>query len=333
MDFPSGIFPKILISGDYNAFDEGWNGCGVYACSGNYVSQTYRIPWYIGSTDDLRYRIENQHIKELNRGEHRHNKPLQDSWNKHTKEEGFVWWCLETCERGQELIREQYYFDLYQPFIRIFGGFNIAEDARCPMKGRKQSQETIAKRVLKLKIPCSEEKKQKISKAQKGRISPPEELARLRKLADSQRGQKLSEEHKIKIKENHAGRKKFTLLSPTGEIIHGECIVDFCKIHSLSVACMSAIFQGKQKVHKGWRLPENQFWTRSHRKGKQYALLSPDGKIFQGTGIKELCKEYNLNAYYLGLVVKGEKESFKGWTRAPERPQVTLISSRISRQL
>ena len=35
---------NILISGNYNAFDDGWNGAGVYACSGNYVSKTFKYP-------------------------------------------------------------------------------------------------------------------------------------------------------------------------------------------------------------------------------------------------------------------------------------------------
>src|SRR6266516_5500915 len=111
---------KVLISGDYNVFNESWNSAGVYACSGLYKSETFKQPIYIGSAEDLQYRIEDQHINSLERNKHPHNPPLQNAWNKHSNKEGFVWWLLEICEPEKTLEREQVYLDLYRPFVDEF---------------------------------------------------------------------------------------------------------------------------------------------------------------------------------------------------------------------
>ena len=74
---------KILISGDYNVFHEGWNSAGVYMISGLYISQTFKLPIYIGSSINLSRRIEVGHIYYLNNNKHPDNPILQSSWNKH----------------------------------------------------------------------------------------------------------------------------------------------------------------------------------------------------------------------------------------------------------
>lgn len=181
---------KILISGNYNAFNEGWNGCGVYMCSGNYKSETFKRPIYIGSSINLQSRIENDHISELRRNKHCHNDPLQYSWNKH-KEENFIWYLLENCEKDQTFDVEQKYLDLYRPFVDEFGGFNIAKYSNNPLKDRKRSDKSKLKQSLTTKgiarpwsretglkygghnkgISCPEEIKQKISQAKIGKPS------------------------------------------------------------------------------------------------------------------------------------------------------------------
>lgn len=143
---------RILISGSYNAFKEGWNGGGVYMCSGLYKSDTFKYPIYIGSSDDMRYRIEYRHICSLERNTHI-NPVFQNAWNNHDNKEGFVWWLLETCLKEETLICEQKYLDLYRPFVDEFGGYNLSHIAGAPMKGRKHSEET----------------RRKISKAGRGR--------------------------------------------------------------------------------------------------------------------------------------------------------------------
>jgi group I intron endonuclease len=172
-------YPKILISGDYNVFNEGWNGCGVYMCSGNYASQTFKQPIYIGSTKNLEQRLTTKHIPELNRNKHG-NDVFQKCWNKHGKD-NFVWYLLETTSLESQYETEQKYLDLYRPFVDEFGGFNFAKFVVSPMKGRKTSEETKRKQSLRKigkptwnkGIPMSEEAKLKASITKLGKHYSP----------------------------------------------------------------------------------------------------------------------------------------------------------------
>lgn len=83
-------------------------------------------------------------------------------------------------------------------FIDRYGkekAMKMIESARLKKLGRKQSPETIAKRVIHLRRPCSEEKKKKISLAQKGRPK----LGFFKKEHKVNVGRKLSEETKLRI--------------------------------------------------------------------------------------------------------------------------------------
>lgn len=169
-------YPKLLISSSYNVFNDGWNGAGVYMCSGNYISETFKLPIYIGSATNLQNRIETEHISSLNRNKHPHNPPLQNAWNKYG-EKNFVWWLLETCEPEECFEIEQKYLDLYRPFTNEFGGFNICHFTEKTWLGLKHSSET----------------KQKMSKARAG-ISP------------WNKGMKWPEEIKVKISKSSLGK-------------------------------------------------------------------------------------------------------------------------------
>lgn len=115
---------KTLISGEYNIFKEGWNGCGVYVASGLYASTTFKYPIYIGSSVDLRRRIIKEHIPELNTNTH-DNPIFQAAWNNHSGHNNFIWILLEACNKEDAAYLEQDYFNLYRPFADEFGGFNI----------------------------------------------------------------------------------------------------------------------------------------------------------------------------------------------------------------
>ncbi len=49
--------------------------------------------------------------------------------------------------------------------------------------------------------------------------------------------------------------RKFTLLSPTGEIIEGSNLKAFAEQNSLSRGCLMNVLDGTSKEHKGWKLP------------------------------------------------------------------------------
>ena len=261
---------QVLISGQYNAFNEGWNGAGVYACSGNYVSDTFKIPAYFGSTKDLRHRIEDQHINSLEKGKHQHNRPLQNAWNHHSKNEGFVWFLIESCPPTKQILleREQYYLDLYRPFVDEFGGFNICHEVTGGMSGRKHSIET----------------KEKMSKIHKGSKMPAEYLARRintskangyvvseetkEKMRQNNIGKKHSEETKIKMSKSHIGKhfkteeakkelaknaaKTWHFYNPEGIEVEIFNLKEFCQNNNLSYACMDQVKRGNNRSHKGW---------------------------------------------------------------------------------
>ena len=213
----SGIYfePKLLISRNYNVFNEGWDGHGSYMCSGLYISNTWKLPIYIGGSETLQTRIESQHIPKLKSNKHENN-VFQKCWNIHNLKEGFVWWLLESCDLGNAWIIEQQWLNYYRPFVDEFGGFNVAHDVLRPMLGRYHSQET-KKKLSECKIGnknpmfggnFSEEHKRKISKNHSrhnlGKKSSPETC---NKISKKQIGRKLTTEWKQNISESISGEK------------------------------------------------------------------------------------------------------------------------------
>lgn len=280
----------VLISGSYNVFNEGWNGVGVYMGSGNYVSETFKIPAYLGSSNDLQYRIEDNHIDKLEKNKHPHNPPLQIAWNNHSKTDGFVWWLLESCDPNisqKELLeREQKYLDVYRPFVDEFGGFNIrhktngggvpcSEETREKMRiantgekngfyGKHHSEETKKKLSISRmgkKNPKSEATRLKLSKSLKGRVFSEETK---KKMSESRKGMVLSDETRAKMSESRKGKmekchefqmKSYTIKSSSGEIITFTGLKKFCRENNLHTAELLKLFKRERNCVKGWTLP------------------------------------------------------------------------------
>lgn len=216
---------KILISGDYNVFHEGWNSAGVYMISGLYISQTFKLPIYIGSSINLSRRIEVGHIYYLNNNKHPDNPILQSSWNKHGQD-NFVVWLLEVCEPEYTLEREQYYLDKYQPFKDEFGGFNINQT----VSGGSH--------------PMSEETKKKISIANKGHVVSEEsrnKMSKTRKLRLAS-GQIVNS----RLGKTHPSVQKKIRCIDTGEIFTS--IRDACKRYGLLEQNVGGVCRGIKKT-------------------------------------------------------------------------------------
>ena len=116
--------------------------------------------FYIGSSFDIHKRWS-QHKRALSNNKHC-NKYLQAAYNKY----GAGCFILEVvlyCDEANLLLEEQPLLDLYYGLDNCY---NLSKDALSPMKGRKQSEETINKKHNKV---LSEETKQKISRANKGK--------------------------------------------------------------------------------------------------------------------------------------------------------------------
>lgn len=88
----------------------------------------------------------------------------------------------------------------------------------------------------------SEKTRRKISKSKKGKPSPKGML-----------GKKHTEETKQKMSESKEV-KTFSVISPTGEIIHSKNVSKFCRDNNLCGGHFFKVLNGERKSHKGFRL-------------------------------------------------------------------------------
>ena len=120
---------------------------------------------YIGSTQDKKRRWR-EHKSNLKDNHHR-NQHLQNSWNKYGSEE-FEFLVIEDVQdKGDLLSREEFYLR-YINYHDPESLYNIALDAKAPMRGRKRPAEVK------------------------------------KKIGEGNKGKERSREHKRKISENHA---------------------------------------------------------------------------------------------------------------------------------
>jgi Mor family transcriptional regulator len=105
---------------------------------------------------------------------------------------------------------------------------------------------------------------------------------------------------------------EFSLKSPTGEIIKSRNVAKFCRENNLIEGCIWAVLTQKRISHKGWTLPNPK--KSKVREGRKFSLLSPEGELFTGNNLKEFCKNKNINADALYMVLNGQRKSHKGWT-------------------
>lgn len=109
--------------------------------------------------------------------------------------------------------------------------------------------------------------------------------------------------------------KEFAFKSPTGEIVRGKNISKFARENNLSLTAINQVIKGIQNNHKGWTLPETELITTiTRRKGNQFSIKSPEGKIVTDRNIAKFAKENNLSHKCLYRLIKGEIKSHKGWT-------------------
>ncbi len=245
-------YPKLLISGFYNVFKEGWNSPGVYMCSGLYKSETFKQPIYVGSAWNLQYRIEHDHIQSLERNNHPHNLLLQFGWNKHGKE-NFIWWLLEICSEDKTLEFEQKYLDMYRPFVDEFNGFNISHYAESGMKGRKHTQEARKKMSKAHKGKpsnmkgkhLSEESKKKLSNANKGKMP-----FNYGKKYSSERKAAMSKITKLLYEQGKIGTDKKIICKETGIIY--DSITKAALSLNINGTHISSVCSGKRKTCGGY---------------------------------------------------------------------------------
>ncbi len=106
--------------------------------------------------------------------------------------------------------------------------------------------------------------------------------------------------------------KNFKLQDPNGKIYSGVDIKTFCKIHNLNHFTIYRVMGGYLNHHKGWVLPGNP----PPRKPSFtiFKLKGPDGKIYEGVGLRKFAREQNVNVSGLHAILSKKYQSYKGWT-------------------
>lgn len=323
------ISPILLISGSYNILNTEINQAGCYMCSGLYSTESFRLPIYIGSSQDIGHRIEDEHIAQLDNHNHINN-PFQSSWNQHKEKEGFVWWLLENCQEEKLLEIEQKYLDIYRPFADEYGGFNLSHNASSPMKGRKKSKESIEKwrKTFKSTMDnghihgnkgkkASKETKEKMSKSFTGDKNSFYGKHHSEQTKEILRNQRLGKENKDIQGEKHPNYNHTVyhfINKETKEEFIGT-VFNFCKKFNLYKSNTINVTKRKVKSANGWTLFDNsnEFIKYKIKDTTLYKFKNLEtGEIFEGTK-RDFCNKYKLESGNVAALVKKRYKTTQGW--------------------
>jgi len=196
---------------------------------------------------NLRVRC-NAHFALLRRGVH-DNIYLQNAWNKYG-ESSFEFVIIEYVMPFMCLDREQYWLDKLKPFGKIGYNGNRIADKPPSAKGRTASTSTRQKisESAKNKPPVSDETRQKLSNAHKGKPLTKEHR---QKMSEARKGRIHNAEARQKMSE--AGSRYYIITNPDGIEFDVVGLKQFCIANSLYQSCMTRVAQGKVRQHKGWK--------------------------------------------------------------------------------
>ncbi len=242
------------------------------------ASGVYRIictptsKFYIGSAVNLWKRWKD-HRHALNKGNHP-NRKLQHAWNKYGKK-AFTFEILEIVLIPELLTaREQHYFDTLKPFGKR--GFNLVPVAGSNF-GMRHSPESIAR----------------MSKSHRDRPSvrigykhTPETIEKLR---ISHRGKTPSQETRQKLSEANKNKQfspEYREKIRSAKLGHDVSPETRAKISASNTGHTYAL-----EVYAG--------------RMKTLIITAPDGTEYVVTGIKQFCREHNLDCSSLMRVAKG----------------------------
>ena len=201
---------------------------------------------YIGQTVEKMQRRVVRHFRTINETK------ISRAIQKYSKY-NFVYGIVEEVEDRNLLDeREEYWIKFYDT---VENGFNIKEGGKCA-RGYKQSESSIEKRRQKLLgRPLSEEHKQKISKAHKGKILPKETVD---KMIAYRTGRNLTESCKEKISKSHC-KNTYELKNKDGRMFIIKNLSKFCKENNLQQSAFVMIMKGERKHHKNWTIKKLDF--------------------------------------------------------------------------
>jgi group I intron endonuclease len=196
---------------------------------------------YIGQTVEKLQRRVFRHFRTINETK------ISRAIQKYSKY-NFVYGIVEEVEDTNLLDeREKYWIQYYDT---VNDGFNIKEGGKCS-RGFKQSQISIEKRRQKLLgKTLSEEHKQKISKAHKGKVLSKETVD---KMIAYRTGKNLTKSCKEKISKAHC-KNIYQLENKDGTILIIKNLSKFCKENNLSQGYFTKIMNLEKKYNKNWSI-------------------------------------------------------------------------------
>lgn len=124
------------------------------------------------------------------------------------------------------------------------------------------------------------------------------------------RGQLFSYEHRRKIA--IANAKAYEFRGPNGQQYQGKNIEAFAIEHQLSPAMMRLVASGNCYSHRGWTLPKGG----SDPRLKSFRLISPEGELVEGQGIRAFAIALGLSPGHLANVIQGIRPQCQGWRLA-----------------
>ncbi|MCX5658061.1 MAG: hypothetical protein NTZ48_07600, partial [Candidatus Omnitrophica bacterium] len=111
---------------------------------------------------------------------------------------------------------------------------------------------------------------------------------------------------------------KFKIINPEGQIYEGDNVRTCIEKFNLNECHFRNLLRGKAVSCRGWRLvggrEKKPTGGVSISHCKDFKLISPDNKIYEGKNISRFSRQFNLTENNIGLVVKGVRKSHKGWT-------------------
>lgn len=124
---------------------------------------------------------------------------------------------------------------------------------------------------------------------------------------------KTSELYNIaEVGRNSPNPKKYSFLSPSGEILFIKNLTRFCQENNLSKGNMHSVYTGKRISHKGYKAINSRD-KKDRLDHRQYDLISPEGIRHTGSNLHKLCVDHDLQFQNMYKVINKERATHSGW--------------------
>lgn len=110
------------------------------------------------------------------------------------------------------------------------------------------------------------------------------------------------------------GKCYFKFISPTGAIVTGINLTEFCEVNGLCYRAMKYLRQGTRKQHNGWHSFAPASLEHAKRPHHVYLVNVKTGeRLSLNRSVKKIALEYKLTYRHLSQLINGKKLQYKGW--------------------